>query len=140
MLTKVVLNDLNTNKEGGAVMNKQDLNHFRQILESELRILQIKAGLTVIELTGSISDGEPDPLDRATQEIVRNSAYRIRSRESRLIKKIEDRLQSIEDGTYGICEDCEEPISIERLEARPVTSYCITCKMRREAHEKVIGS
>lgn len=120
-------------------MEKAMLDHFRELLEAELAELQSKAGVTVLELIGSTADGEPDPLDRATQEVTRNSIYRIRSRESRLINKIKDRLESIEDGTYGICEECEEPIAIERLRVRPVASYCIACKMRREAFEKVIG-
>jgi DnaK suppressor protein len=46
---------------------------------------------------------------------------------------------AIEDGTYGICEECEEPIGIERLKARPVTSYCISCKTKQEAHERITG-
>ena len=121
------------------IMKKKDLEYFRKILEAELEILQSKAGTTVLELIGSTSEGEPDPLDRATQEISRDHVYRIRSRESRLIKKIKDRLESIDNGTYGICEDCEEPISFERLKARPVTSYCIICKSRREAFEKAVG-
>jgi DnaK suppressor protein len=121
-------------------MKKIHLQHFRKILEAELEALQSKAGSTVLELIGSTSEGEPDPLDRATQEISSNHVCRIRSRECRLIKKIKDRLASIEDGTYGICEDCEEPISLKRLNARPVTSYCITCKSRREAFEKAIGA
>ena len=120
-------------------MRKKELDCFRNLLESELDALLSKAGTTVLELIASTSDGEPDPLDRATQEITRSSAYRIRSRESRLIKKIRDRLRSIEAGTYGICDDCEEPISLARLKARPVTSYCIACKTRREAFEKVVG-
>jgi DnaK suppressor protein len=120
-------------------MKKKDLSYFRQILESELDNLQSKAGTTVLELIRSTSDNEPDPLDRATQEISRNDVYRIRGRENRLIRKIKDRLISIEDGSYGICEDCEEPISFQRLEARPVTNYCITCKIRREALEKAFG-
>jgi len=115
------------------------LDHFRQILETELEILLAKAETTVIELLGSASDGEPDPLDRATIEDCRNGMYRIRSRESRLIKKIKARLKAIEDGSYGICEDCEAPISFQRLKARPVTSYCIACKSRREAYERIIG-
>lgn len=126
-------------KNVSVVMNKKSSAYFRQILESELDNLHAKAGTVVLELINSTADGQPDPLDRATQEITRNSVYRIRSRESRLINKIKDRLKAIEDGTYGICEDCEEPISLERLKARPVTSYCIACKIRREAFEKVIG-
>lgn len=120
-------------------MKKKDLDMFRRMLETELELLLEKAETTVVEMLRSSSDGEPDPLDRATIEHCRNGMYRIRSRESRLIKKIKSSLKAIEEGTYGICEDCEEPISIARLKARPVTSYCITCKSRREAYESVIG-
>lgn len=120
-------------------MKQKDLDYFQQLLESELDYLQSKAGMVVQEWIRSTSDGEPDPLDRATQEISNTNVYRIRSRESRLISKIKDRLQSIEDGTFGICEDCEEPIGVERLKARPVASYCIACKIRREAMEKAFG-
>ena len=120
-------------------MKQEELDAFRQLLETELEILLAKAETTVIELLGSASDGEPDPLDRATTDDCRNGMYRIRSRESRLIKKIKTSLKAIEEGTYGICQDCEEPIAIARLKARPVTAYCIACKSRREAHERVIG-
>jgi DnaK suppressor protein len=120
-------------------MKKKDLDYFRNILESELDTLLSKAGTTVLELIASTSDEEPDPLDRATREISQTNTYRIRSRESRLIKKIRDRLLAIEAGTFGICEDCEEPISLARLKARPVTCYCIACKTKREAYEKVVG-
>ena len=104
-----------------------------------MELLLAKAETTVVELLGTAADGEADPLDRATSEDCRNGMYRIRSRESRLIKKIKTSLEAIEEGTYGICQDCEEPISIERLKARPVTNYCIACKSRREAYERLIG-
>ena len=120
-------------------MKQEDLDTFQQLLETELDVLLAKAEATVIELLEIASDGEPDPLDRATVEDCRNGLYRIRSRESRLIKKIKASLKAIEEGTYGICQDCEEPIAIARLKARPVTSYCIACKSRREAYERVIG-
>ncbi len=112
---------------------------FRQLLEDELTLLLAKAETTVLEILGTSSDGEPDPLDRATIDNGRDGMYRIRSRESRLIKKIKSSLEAIEEGTYGICQDCEEPIPIERLKARPVTSYCIACKSRREAYERSVG-
>jgi DnaK suppressor protein len=121
------------------VMYQEDLDYFRQTLEAELASLLEKAGTTVLELIETASDGEADPLDRAALENTRTSVYRIRSRESRLIKKIRLSLQAIREGTYGICDDCEEPISIKRLKARPMTSYCIVCKNRREAYERVIG-
>jgi DnaK suppressor protein len=120
-------------------LEQKELDYFRRLLEKELSQLLARAGMTVMELIGSSFEKEPDPLDRATLEIARSSSYQIRSRESRLIKKIRTSLEAIENGTYGICEDCEEPISIERLKARPVTNYCIACKSRREALEKVIG-
>lgn len=120
-------------------MKQKDLDYFRQLLEMELAFLLDKAGVSLWELIGTSSDTVPDPLDRATQELSRSNVLRIRSRESRLIRKIRQRLQDIEDCTYGICEDCEEPISIQRLRARPVTSYCIDCKNRMEALEKAIG-
>jgi DnaK suppressor protein len=120
-------------------MKPQDLEYFRELLEKELDLLLAKAEEAVWEMMRATADNEADPLDRATQDLSRSSVFRIRSRESRLIKKIRESLQAIEDGTYGICEDCEAPISIQRLKARPVTSYCIACKMRRETLEKVIG-
>lgn len=120
-------------------MEEKELDYFRELLEKELELLLEKAEETVWELMEASADNEADPLDRATQELSRNNVFRIRTRESRLIKKIRASLQAIEAGTYGICEDCEEPIAIERLMARPVTSYCISCKSRREALEKAVG-
>ena len=121
-------------------METENLDEFRQLLESELAQLLERAEETVWTLMGSSADNPADPVDQATQELSQNNVFRIRSRESRLIKKIKECLQAIEDGSYGICEDCEEPIAVERLRARPVTRYCITCKSRREAHEKAMGS
>ena len=115
------------------------MNYFRQLLEDELNRLLEDAGATVYELVSTTLERESDPIDSATQELDRDSMYRIRSRESRLIKKIKDSLNAIEEGTYGICEDCEEPISLERLKARPVTRYCVDCKMRRERFERAVG-
>jgi len=78
----------------------------------------------------------PDPLDRASSETVRNFSLRIKDRESRLIKKIKSALDRIEEGTYGICETCEEEISFDRLKARPVAMHCIECKTKSEHFEK----
>jgi DnaK suppressor protein len=69
----------------------------------------------------------------------RNFELRIRDRERKLISKIKDALDRIEEGTYGICEECGENISDERLKARPVTTLCIDCKKKQENQEKVKG-
>ena len=121
-------------------MNKKDIDYFKNLLQDELDALMAKAGIAVGELIGSVYTNEADPLDRATEEEARNNQLRIRDRESRLIGKIKKSLQSIEDGTYGICEECDEPIALARLKARPVTSYCIDCKTKQEALERVTGS
>jgi DnaK suppressor protein len=85
-------------------------------------------------------DTFPDPTDRATLETDRNFMLRIRDRERKLISKIKEALERIEDGTYGLCEACGEPISEKRLLARPVTTLCIECKARQEKQERVRGS
>ncbi len=73
-----------------------------------------------------------DPADRASAESDRAFTLRIRDRERRLIRKIQAAIQRLDDGTYGICEDCGEEISIPRLKARPVTNLSINCKARQE--------
>ena len=84
-------------------------------------------------------DRLPDPSDRATLESETSFTLRIRDRERQLIGKIKDALSRIEDGTYGICEECDEEISESRLRARPVTTQCIDCKTKEEALEKALG-
>ena len=121
-------------------MDKKDLDYFQNLLQNELDALLAKAGIAVVELIGSVYTNEADPLDRATSEDARSRQLHIRGRESRLIAKIKKSLQAIDEGTYGICEDCEEPIAIARMKARPVTSYCIDCKTKQEAFERVTGT
>jgi DnaK suppressor protein len=118
------------------VMDTEKLEYFRNILLEEIRVLREEAGRTVSEMTSDTTNF-PDPNDRATQESDRNFELRIRDRERKLINKIKEALQRIEDGTFGICEVCEEAISEARLKARPVTTLCIDCKMDQEQKEKL---
>jgi DnaK suppressor protein len=120
-------------------MKKKDLDYFQNILQLELDELLVKAGLAVEELLSEANPTEADPLDRATEEQARNNQWRIRDRERRLITKIKKSLQAIDEGTYGICENCEEPIGLARLKARSVTSYCIDCKTKQETLERITG-
>lgn len=78
----------------------------------------------------------PDPTDRASLESDRNLTLRIRDRERMLKSKIEEALARIGEGTFGVCEVCEGPISVKRLEARPVTTLCIDCKSDQEDDEE----
>ena len=119
-------------------MKEKDLEFFRNLLTQWMEELLGHADDTVEGLLEA-REQLPDPLDRASAESDRNWTLRIRDRESMLIKKIRNSLEAIENEEYGICEDCGEEISIERLKARPVTSFCIDCKTKRESRESLTG-
>lgn len=116
-------------------MDAEKLEYFRNMLSDEMKSLLSEADKTVTEMT-SDSSNFPDPTDRATQESDRNFELRIRDRERRLINKIKDALDRIDNGEFGICEECGEEISEARLKVRPVTTLCINCKMEEEEKEK----
>ncbi len=119
-------------------MNKKDREYFRVVLTNMLDDLLSHADDTVNRMTDS-RENFPDPTDRAAMESDRNFTLRIRDRERKLILKIKEALERIEDGTYGECEICGEDIAIDRLKARPVTTQCIDCKQKQEAQEKARG-
>ncbi len=79
----------------------------------------------------------PDLGDQATAETDRNFMLRLRGREQRLLKKIDEAIERIDSGTFGICDDCGNEIDIKRLDARPVTTMCIECKTLQEEEEKL---
>jgi DnaK suppressor protein len=79
----------------------------------------------------------PELGDQASAEIDRNFMLRLKGRERQLLKKIDESIEKIDSGTYGICEICGEEINIKRLEARPVTTMCIECKTEQEEEEKL---
>ena len=116
-------------------MEVEKLDYFKNILNEELKTLLNDAGKTVTEMT-SDSSNFPDPTDRATQESDRNFELRIRDRERKLINKIKDALERIENGEFGVCEECGDDISEARLKVRPVTTLCINCKMEAEQKER----
>jgi DnaK suppressor protein len=84
-------------------------------------------------------DDLPDETDLAATEVNQTLAFKLRDRERLLLSKIDQALQKIEDGTFGICESCENPIEMKRLEARPFTNLCIECKEREEHREKIFA-
>ena len=112
-------------------MDQKDIEYFRKLLTSMLEEAKQKGDSTIEELTDS-NEVFADPADRATAESDRAFTLRIRDRERRLIRKIQSALQRIDDGTYGICDECGEEITIPRLKARPVTRLCINCKAKQE--------
>lgn len=119
-------------------MNKEQLEKFRsQLLQKRDEILA-EAGKTLSEMTDQTTN-IPDPNDRATIESGRSFELRIRDRERKLLAKIEQAIVRLDEGEYGICDGCGEEIGLKRLEARPVTTYCIDCKTLQETKEKSQG-
>jgi len=120
------------------MLSKKKLNYFKDLLDERVGELLTEANKTVSGMTDH-KENLPDPTDRAALESDRNFTLRIRDRERKLIGKIKEALERIDDGAYGICELCGEDISEARLKARPVTTLCIDCKKRQEEEEKVKG-
>jgi RNA polymerase-binding transcription factor len=120
-------------------MEESDLGYFKDLLTAWLDELRHSAGNTVEGLL-NVEAISADYLDCATFESDRSTALRIRDRESMLIRKIRNSLEDIENGEYGICEECGNEIAIERLKARPIAKCCIRCKTKQEALEKIMGA
>ena len=119
-------------------MNQRDLKYFKRRLQQWLESLEEQAGHTVSYFR-QYDERAADPLDQAALEYERNFTLRIHNREDLLIRKIKQSLQDIEDGEYGLCEGCGNPIGVKRLKVRPVARYCIKCKTRAEKKERVLG-
>ncbi|MFZ5445891.1 MAG: TraR/DksA family transcriptional regulator [Myxococcota bacterium] len=120
-------------------MSQKDLKRFKKSLEDSRKAIIENARKTMEEESNFDTDDLPDEIDQASSEYAQSMAFRLRDREKFLLKKIEKALARIEDGSFGMCERCEEPISMKRLEARPVTTLCIRCKEEQEKKEKSYG-
>ena len=119
-------------------MKKKDLNHLKKILIQQLMEL---LGRTDCSLDGlEVPDNNlSDILDRASQISEREFSHHLCSREKLHMRRIERSLQDIEDGVYGLCDQCEDEIAYKRLKARPTARYCIGCKTQLEKMEKLTG-
>lgn len=119
-------------------MEQKDVEFFRELLTNMLNEI-LRQGEDTIEDMTDDSEVYADPADRATAESDRSFTLRLRDRERKLIKKVQQALKRIEDGEYGICQECGEDIGVERLKARPVTTLCIKCKSKQEDAERQRG-
>ncbi|NLA75673.1 MAG: RNA polymerase-binding protein DksA [Deltaproteobacteria bacterium] len=120
-------------------MNKKKLQGFKKKLIEQLDALQDKNSHNRVTALAE-SEQAPDFTDQATLESDIDMNIHIKERDSKLILKIKQALERIENNTYGICETCGEEISEARLEARPVTTECIECKREQENQEKLRGA
>lgn len=120
-------------------LTKKELKKFQELLEEKRKTVLERARQMLSE--GMVLDANdlPDEMDLASSEYIQSFEFRLRGREKSLLSKLDLALKKIEDGTFGICEICEEPIGKKRLEARPETSLCIKCKEDQEREERTMG-
>jgi DnaK suppressor protein len=119
-------------------MSPEQEAHFRGLLQEWKRQLMEEVDRTVHHMQDEATNF-PDPNDRATQESEFSLELRARDRERKLIKKIDEALERIDDHDYGYCEACGVEIGVRRLEARPTATLCIDCKTLDEIREKQRG-
>jgi DnaK suppressor protein len=122
--------------KGEKYMSSGQISHFKNILLAWKKLLINEADKTVKHMKND-SSKLSDPNDAATQEEEFRLELRTRDRERKLIRKIDQALQRLDDGLYGFCEDTGEPIGIKRLEARPIATLCIEAQERHERLEKI---
>jgi DnaK suppressor protein len=125
-------------RKGEEYMSKEQLEHFRRILSLWKQDLMQEVDRTMLHMKDEAANF-PDPNDRATQESEFSLELRTRDRERKLIRKIDEALKRIEDGSYGFCLETGEPIGVKRLEARPVATLSVEAQERRERREKQFG-
>ena len=123
---------------GEEYMNEKQLEHFRQILLGWKQELMEEVDRTVRHLQEE-ANNYADPADRATLEEAFSLELRARDRERKLLKKINETLEMIDEDDYGFCDACGVEIGIRRLEARPTATLCVDCKTLAELKEKQLG-
>lgn len=119
-------------------MTNNKLLTIKKKLEKQRADLLSEAEQTINTKLVTEKESFPDPTDQAVAELDSNFVLRLRGREQKLLKKIDEAIARIESGTYGVCESCGGQIGMKRLEARPVTTLCIECKTRQEEEEKLL--
>ena len=130
---------MNIKQKSSDGVKKSDLKRFKTILEEKREAL-VKAARESLQEDMTLDTNDlPDEMDLASSEYLQSFTFRLRGRERFFLDKIDQALKRIEDGSFGICDTCEEPISVKRLEARPETTLCIRCKEDQERHERDFG-
>jgi DnaK suppressor protein len=119
----------------GKVMRKTDLVRFKRIFVEQRS--QMLMNVTVIDENLMVRPEDKDEVDQANADIEQNMRMVLKNRETFTLKKINEAIKRIEEGSYGLCESCDEAIELRRLQARPTTTLCIACK---EEEEKISAS
>ena len=119
-----------------STMTKVQLKKFKEMLESKRDEIIKRAQQTLDEDMALDANDLPDEMDLASSEYLQSFQFRLRGREKVFLDKIQKALEKIDSGSFGVCDECGEKISVKRLEARPETTLCIRCKEDQERVEK----
>ena len=120
-------------------LKRKDLKRFRDVLLAKKKEILRNAQKTLNQDMALDADDLPDEMDLASSEYLQSFTFRLRGREKVFLAKIDHALEKIRNGSFGVCEECDDPISIKRLEARLETTLCIRCKEDQERLEKAYG-
>ena len=120
-------------------LKRRDLKRFHEVLLAKKKEILRNAQRTLNEEMTLDSDDLADEMDLASSEYLQSFTFRLRGREKVFLEKIDHALEKIRNGSFGVCEQCDDPISIKRLEARLETTLCIRCKEDQERLEKAYG-
>ena len=120
-------------------LKRKDLKRFRDVLLAKKKEILRNAQKTLNQDMALDADDLPDEMDLASSEYLQAFTFRLRGREKVFLPKIDHALEKIRNGSFGVCEECDDPISIKRLEARLETTLCIRCKEDQERLEKAYG-
>jgi DnaK suppressor protein len=121
-------------------LTKKELGKFKELLEEKRRAVVDRARKTLTEDMTLDTNDLPDEMDLAASEYIQSFEFRLRGREKVLLAKLDLAIKKIDDGTFGVCDLCDEPIGKKRLEARPETTLCIKCKEDQERDERTFES
>ena len=135
-MKKIIIDEKYRPSEEEPFMNERQKEYFRRKLTHWKSEILREAQNTLVALQ-SENENHPDLADRASSETDRAIELRARDRQRKLIAKIDAALARIDEGTYGYCEDTGEPISLKRLEARPIATLSLEAQERHERNERV---
>ena len=136
MAKKIIIDEGYRPMDTEPFMNERQREYFRLKLRHWKNEILREAQTTLVALQ-SESENHPDLADRASSETDRAIELRARDRQRKLIAKIDAALARIDEGTYGYCEETGEPISLRRLEARPIATLSVEAQERHERRERV---
>jgi len=117
-------------------MNEQKLKYFRNKLCAEKIRIEQSLRMAISDLKDNADQPTSDSIDEASALSQTSMSLRMKGRDNRLLEKVKYALVRIDEGIFGECDDCGEPIGEKRLRVRPVTTLCVMCKEKQERQER----